>query len=55
MRKIILRLNNALNYLADSKIKQDDCNTVHMSFPATELSITQPEIFLKKVQKGLNT
>ena len=47
---LILRLNNALKYLADSKIKQGDCNSPYV-IPGNS---TQPEIFLKKVQKGLN-
>ena len=47
---LILRLNNALKYLADSKIKQGDCNSPYV-IPG---NLTQPEIFLKKVQKGLN-
>ena len=47
---LILRLNNALKYLADSKIKQGDCNSPYV-IPS---NLTQPEIFLKKVQKGLN-
>ena len=46
----IYYLNNALKYLADSKIKQGDCNSPYV-IPG---NLTQPEIFLKKVQKGLN-
>ena len=48
---LILRLNNALKYLADSKIKQGDCNSPYV----ISGNLTQPEIFLKKVQKGLKT
>ena len=51
---LILRLNNALKYLADSKIKQGDCNSPYVTVYVIPGNLTQPEIFLKKVQKGLN-